>query len=326
MPVWEIILIVLGVIAAIIFVVFIISLICYCLVFYRGLEIDYKVPLEFRLSGYRRDKERMHRDFDWFDKQPFQDLELDYGKMRLHSLYLKTEGATKVAIFFHGYRDSARNEFSAMIPFFQKLGYNICLVSQRSHGNSSGKLITFGIREQKDCLKWIEFIDKKYNPDEILLMGVSMGASTVLMASNRVPDKVKYVIADCGYSCPDEQVRYIINYLHFPMYPTIWFVKSWLYIFTGIKFSKFKIPRMLRTSTVPTLFVHGKKDKMVPYYNTLLNYDEKPVNKELLFIDNAPHAGAYIYGTEKYQKAIVNFIEKYKDADRNLPARKDDDD
>ena len=306
---WWILLIV---VTSMLFITFIVSLVCYCLVFYRGLEIDYKIPLEFRLSGYRKDKERMLKDFAWFDQQPFENLELKYGNMKLHSLYLKTEGATKVAIFFHGYRDSARNEFSGMIPFFQKLGYNICLVSQRSHGKSSGKLITFGIREQKDCIKWIEFINKKYKPDEILLLGISMGASTVLMASNKVPATVKYIIADCGYACPDEQVRYIINYLHFPMYPTIWFVKFWLYIFTGIKFSNYKIPEMLKKTKVPILFIHGKKDKMVPYYNTLMNYDEKPNNKELLLIDNAPHAGSYIYETEKYQQAVKLFLKKYE--------------
>lgn len=306
-------LIMLIIFCGILLITFIVSLVCYCLVFMRGLEISYKIPLEFRLSGYRKDKERMIKDFEWFDKQLFEDLELQRGHIKLHASYLKTENSNKVAIFFHGYRDSAKNEFSSMIPFFQKLGYSICLVSERSHGRSQGKLITFGIREQKDCLKWIDLINEKFNPEEILLLGVSMGASTVLMASNKVQKNVKHIIADCGYSCPDEQVRYIINYLHFPMYPTIWFVKFWLYFFTGINFSKFKIPEMLKKTTVPILFVHGKKDKMVPYYNTLMNYDEKPDKKELLLVEGAPHAGSYIYETEIYQKKVEEFLNKYKD-------------
>lgn len=305
-------LIILIITLSVLFLTLVTSLICYCFVFLRGAEIDFNRPIEFKLSEYRNDKERMKKAFEWFDNQPFENLEMKVGKLKLHALYLKTEEASRTAIFFHGYRGSARNEFSPMIPFYQKLGYNICLVSQRAHGKSRGKLITFGIREKKDCLKWVNFINKKFKPQEILLVGVSMGASTVLMASSKIQSNVKYVIADCGYACPDEQVKYLINVLHLPLYPTIWFVKFWLFVFTGIRFSNYKIPEMLKKTEVPILFIHGKKDKMVPYYNTLMNYDEKKDRKEILLINDAPHAGSYIYATSEYEQKVKEFLEKYK--------------
>ena len=304
---WQIAVIVL---ISLFFVILITSLICYFLVFLRGVEINFKAPIEFRLCPYRDDRNRMLKDFEWFDSQKFEDIELKTKKVKLHALYLPAKKSNKIAIMFHGYRGSAKNEFSGMAQFYQKLGYNICLVNQRAHGKSSGLLITFGIREKEDCLKWIDFINKKYKPSEILIVGVSMGASTVLMASNKVPSKVKHIIADCGYACPDEQVKYLINYLHFPLYPTIWFVKFWLYVFTGIRFSKYKIPEMLKKSKVPILFIHGKKDKMVPYYNTLLNYDEKKGVKDILLVEKAPHAGSYVYATKEYQRKVREFLNK----------------
>lgn len=59
------------------------------------------------------------------------------------------------------------------------------MVDERAHGKSEGKVITFGIRERCDCKLWAEYAVKRYGENkDIFLAGVSMGAASVMMASN----------------------------------------------------------------------------------------------------------------------------------------------
>ena len=53
-------------------------------------------------------------------------------------------------IQFHGYRGSAMRDLCGGTPLAMKLGHNVLLVDQRSHGRSDGKTITFdGIKKNK---------------------------------------------------------------------------------------------------------------------------------------------------------------------------------
>ena len=68
------------------------------------------------------------------------------------------------------------------------MGYSLLLIDNRSSGSSEGKYITFGMRESEDLIRWIKYINKKYPDFNIILGGVSMGASTIMMSMNRIKD------------------------------------------------------------------------------------------------------------------------------------------
>jgi esterase/lipase superfamily enzyme len=88
---------------------------------------------------------------------------------------------------------------------YYKMGFNILLVDQRSHGKSEGKYITFGVNESRDVLSWLEFVNTKFSPEKVIISGISMGATTVLMSLRfNLPQNVKSVIADCGFTSPVE--------------------------------------------------------------------------------------------------------------------------
>jgi hypothetical protein len=84
-------------------------------------------------------------------------------------------------------------------------------------------VITFGLREKKDCLYWIDYainnIDKNA---KIIITGISMGASTVLMASGeKLPENVVGVLADCGYTSAKEIIKKVIRDMGLPS-GTMW--------------------------------------------------------------------------------------------------------
>lgn len=307
MPSWEIVIIVISCIFGFLFLT---SLCCFILTNVRLFEINFMVPFEFKLSGYRDDKEKMLKDFEYFDNQKFEEYTIkSYDKLKLKGYLLRVKDSKKLVICFHGYRASARNDFSCVVPFYQKLGYNILFVNQRSHGKSKGKIITFGVRERKDVLSWINF-SKKLGFNEIVLAGVSMGASTVLMAAEFIKKgDVKKIVADCGFTSPYEIIKETIKTIKFPVYPIIWFINFYSILFCGINFKKYNTKESIKKTEIPILFIHGTDDKFVPSKMSTENFEINK-NNEILLVEGAHHAGSYMKNPKIYEKKVEEFLNK----------------
>lgn len=44
------------------------------------------------------------------------------------------------------------------VDFLKKHGYDVFLIDQRGHGNSSKAISTFGIKEKKDMVLWLDYL------------------------------------------------------------------------------------------------------------------------------------------------------------------------
>ena len=104
--------------------------------------------------------------------------------LRLHGQLLQQPGAKGTILLFHGYRSSWIIDFSIVLPYYYSLGYNLLAVDERAHGQSEGVYITFGIHERRDAATWAQYAAMHFGPDHPLFLGgLSMGATTVLLAS-----------------------------------------------------------------------------------------------------------------------------------------------
>ena len=133
--------------------------------------------------------------------------------LRLHGQLLQQPGAKGTILLFHGYRSSWIIDFSIVLPYYYSLGYNLLAVDERAHGQSEGVYITFGIHERRDAATWAQYAAMHFGPDHPLFLGgLSMGATTVLLASAlELPPSVRGVIADCGFSSPEAIMRSVLR-------------------------------------------------------------------------------------------------------------------
>ena len=136
-----------------------------------------------------------------------------YDGLRLHGQLLQQPGAKGTILLFHGYRSSWIIDFSIVLPYYYSLGYNLLAVDERAHGQSEGVYITFGIHERWDAATWAQYAAMHFGPDHPLFLGgLSMGATTVLLASAlELPPSVRGVIADCGFTEAYAEMRHVLR-------------------------------------------------------------------------------------------------------------------
>ena len=106
----------------------------------------------------------------------------------------------RIVIGMHGWRSSWCRDFGMIADFWTANGCSVLLAEQRGQGNSGGEYMGFGQTECHDCLEWIQWASRQYDEElPVYLGGVSMGATTVLMAAGLdLPECVHGIVADCG--------------------------------------------------------------------------------------------------------------------------------
>jgi len=244
---------------------------------------------------------------------PYEELAVtSYDGLNLYGKYYQLAEQAPLILFFHGYRSSSIRDGNGIFELCSKYGYNILMVDQRAHGKSEGKMISFGIRERYDVLSWINHVTNHMGPEiPIVLAGISMGAATVLMASNlNLPDNVKGIMADCSYSSPKAILRSVMKSLKLPdriFYPLAkWSAR----IYGGLDIEETSAREAVAESKVPILFIHGDDDRFVPCSMSQECYDACASEKKLVFVKSAGHGISYCVDGKLYEKEVQEFTRK----------------
>ena len=231
---------------------------------------------------------------------------------KLFARYYHVTDNAPVQILFHGYKSSSLLDCSGGSYFAKQLGHNAIVVDQRSHGQSSGNVITFGIKERKDCLRWVQYAIERFGNDvPIILSGLSMGAATVLMATDlNLPENVKGIIADCPYSSPKEIIMKVAKEMHFPprlMYPFVWLGG---FIFGQFNLSESSALEAIKNCQIPILILHGDADELVPCEMSRLMQKSGAKDITLETFAGAGHGLSYIILPDKYEKSVLEFVNR----------------
>ena len=198
-----------------------ISYICYRIAFYAPPrkplpEGTIEIPEGEIYEAHREKMENWVRQMWTLPRQSFDITSFD--GLKLHAKYYEYAPGAPIELMFHGYRGSAERDLSGGIERCFRVGRSALIVDQRCAGESDGHVITFGIHERRDCLRWIDFTIDHFGPDvKIILTGISMGAATVLMAgAEKLPPNVLGILADCGYSSAKAIMYEVIREMGLP--------------------------------------------------------------------------------------------------------------
>lgn len=278
--------------------------------FKRGkLDEDFGVK-DLTLTQYKPYISLVKDSISYLNTKPKQVLTIkSFDNLTLYGEYLDNNSKNTV-IFFHGYNTRPLNNFALVAKTLYDEGYNILLVTQRSHGLSEGKYITFGINERKDVISWCNKVNELYNPENIIVYGLSMGCATVAMSLELdLPNNVKAAVLDCGFkSVPD-----LLDHLSFTAMKRKSKLALNLMSLFAKMFGKFDIyassaTKSIENSKIPCFFLHGKDDDIVPFFHGLDNYNACKTYKDAIFVDNVTHARAFYAAYPESKNKLLNFL------------------
>lgn len=243
--------------------------------------------------------------------------ELKYEKVYIKSkegyklcgYYYNNNDSDKLCFMVHGYQSHPFNNFCINgIDFYDK-GYSLFFMIHRSHFESEGEKITFGIKEQDDLMLWYDYIVKEIKPKKMVVYGTSMGCNVVARVIDKFDDPVKACVLDCGYVNLPDELNFILKKKNvFLPKLTGKFISLYAKLFLKLDVKEGDTRDALSKTKIPTFFIHGKQDILVDYNDSFRNYDACASRKEIYFNEVADHATGYFAGREEVREKIFNFI------------------
>ncbi len=233
-----------------------------------------------------------------------------FDGLTLRGKYFEFAPDAPIELMFHGYRGNAERDLCGGVQRCFALGHNALIVNQRASADSDGHVITFGVREHRDCLSWLSFMQERFGADaRIILTGISMGAATVMTAADKdLPENVIGILADCGFTSPKAIIRKVIRQMGLPVSLAYPFVRLGGIVYGGFDIEACSAVEALKNARVPMIFFHGEQDGYVPCEMSRENYEACSSRKRLVTIPAADHGLAYVLEPERYCEAVREFF------------------
>lgn len=278
--------------------------VCYRKFFFRGEGIQKQ---ELKDKHYDAFKEDIYAARAEIEAMPFTELYCTaHDGVKLYAKYYDF-GKDKTVILAHGARSLPLNNFSTMAKRFIEWGYNVLLPDQRGHGKSGGEIITYGYLESLDILEWIKLM-RESTGAKIVLYGVSMGATCVAFASDKIKEgDVSVAVYDCGYASVGGMMNFITAKSHAPRM-MMKQLRRRCERELGLDLDESTVDH-LKNTKIPSVFVHGAEDASISVDDTKSNYVACAAPKELIIVEGCGHTTAAVRG--EAPEKIHNFINKY---------------
>ena len=171
--------------------------------------------------------------------------------------------------------------------------------------------ICFGL----DVISWVTYLGQMLGQTHPLFLGgLSMGATTVLLASCfEFPANVRGVIADCGFTEAYAEMRYVLRGVGrwIPARFVLFWVNLATHLLAGYGLREADTRLSVAESRYPILFIHGTGDDFVPCEMTKENFAACTAEKECVLVEGAQHGCSYVRDRARVEAALRTFLERH---------------
>jgi fermentation-respiration switch protein FrsA (DUF1100 family) len=234
-------------------------------------------------------------------------IDSDFG-YKLHGIVYRCSDSDKVIIFSHGITWSLWGSMKYVVDFHE-LGFNIIVYDHRGHGKSGGKKCTYGVEEKYDLKKVCDYAFNRFGKGALIgVHGESLGAVIALQHAE-IDKRTSFLIADSAFS--DLLMLFRMNFKKMHIFPMLLlpFLNVLMKLTSNLPLKKVSLKKIVHNIDTPVLFVHGKRDGMIPYSMSVDLYNEKSKGKrDLLLIEKGNHANSYKVDKNKYLEKCKKFL------------------
>lgn len=270
--------------------------------------LDYEAIMK---TNYAPHADLIQRSDRWLRSNNAKDVWItSEDGLKLHGVWVEAENPIGAIILVHGYHSTKLVDFGGSMAFFHRQGFNLLLPDQRCHGQSDGKYITFGVKESRDMLCWLKYVNENLWTGPVLFSGLSMGASTVMyMADEKLPENVKGFLVDCGFTSPGDIIGKVFrDVTHLPPVPWIYGCELFARMFAGFSLWEKSSMKSLRKNRLPIFMAHGKADDFVPCAMTQMAFAVCGGEKYIHLVDGAGHGLSFLVDKQGYAAAVRSFL------------------
>lgn len=195
-------------------------------------------------------------------------------------------------------------------------GYTVLLPDARAHGASGGTIATYGLLEQGDIRRWVDFLFSAVQPHCVYAMGESMGASQLLQ-SLQTESRFCAVVAESPFSTfreiaydrmgqPFHLGPWVGRVVLRPLVEVAFLRARWRY---GLRMGEISPEDSVERSRVPVLLVHGQIDGNIPVRHSRAIHAKAP-RTVLWEVPGADHCGAMGAVPQEFEARVLRWFQR----------------
>ena len=203
---------------------------------------------------------------------------------KLVAWYFKKNPKYKTLLFFHGNAGKIDNRIFKLNEF-SKLNINYLIFAYRGFSGNEGKPSEIGLYKDARAVKyWLNLNNVQDN--EIILYGESLGSAVAVDLAKEFD--FSGIILESPFTSMQKLAK-----IYYPYLPIRLLLKD-----------KYKTDKKILNVNSPILIMHGKKDKIVPFFmgEKMFNLAKSP--KYSFFVDYDDHM-------MDYSNNLLNSLEKF---------------
>lgn len=211
-------------------------------------------------------------------------LKTDEGA-EITAMYLEAPDSQQLLIYSHGNGE----DIGMVLDFlkeFQKRGISVLVYDYPGYGTSSHKPSESGVYAAADAVYKYATETLNFAPGQIVLYGYSLGSGPSCWLAERYP--VNRIVLDGAFT---STFRVITRIKLFPI-------------------DKFDNLSRLKKIDCPVLLVHGKKDRIIPFWNAKKNWKVLRGEKQKLWVEDAGHTNLPEVAGPLYWNVVIPFIKQ----------------
>ena len=227
----------------------------------------------------------------------------------LHGWVTRGRPGEGVIILLHGVHADRTSQINRL-RFFVRAGYTVLTFDFQAHGESQGRLITFGHIEALDAVAAVNFARQAFPGEAIGVVGQSLGGAAVLLAPQPLP--VDAIVLESVYPDIENALRDrfrvylgrtgdLLTPLYLALMPAV----------IGVRPSELRPIDHIAAVRAPILMLAGTDDDRTTIAEARDLFSHAPEPKEFWAVDGAGHVDLFHYAPADYERHVLPFLAKY---------------
>src|SRR5262245_11356447 len=187
-----------------------------------------------------------------------------YDDCPLSAILLRPEKSNgKIILICHGIRHDKRSGIR-FVQYLLKDGYTLMLMDFRNHGESGGRITTYGYHEKEDLRAAVRYLRKQGLTGSLGVLGASMGASVALQAAAGF-EEIRALVLDSPFASLEqiafEQTIGVTKLPRFALYLPMQFACLWSRFVEDFPVSEVSPLSSARSLKCTILLIYGDTDR-----------------------------------------------------------------